>query len=269
MTVEDLPECFEINVGGFLYTVHKPTLADSPPGKLRAFATGEADDVVFDVEGRPFFDADGVAFEAVLSFLRHGVAVVPRDALFGIVRKTLEFFFDAPPTPMTERQIELTSAQGMISFKTLFLDTATPRFLRRLRKLEPADTAMVNFKASDILWHLSVPHEDTPVTLIVTPGTPMLGPKKNADMASEDVKWFLHALDLTEATTMDLALVIRQAFRASYVTIVKNKPDEGYMHIRVAFLPETTFATSMRAALNEQPPPPEEDWMPPPQEDGE
>ena len=258
-TIADLPECFELNVGGFLYSVRKSTLADAPPGKLQSLAVGGgggADDVIFDEEGRPFFDVDGVAFEAVLSFLRQGVAIVPRDSTMLVVHNTLGFFFDAPPTPLTERQVYMMSSSGMISLKKFFHDHVKERFLRRLRKLASAEECVMRYASSGIAWTLIMTQENgEAVSLIMSVAKPSKKPDENDKKVDiEDIKWFMHSLDNSEQVMNDVGVHIRRAFAASDVSILAPPSTAPDILIRVTFMAQTQFAVMMRKALDEAPP---------------
>jgi hypothetical protein len=99
------PYC-EINVGGYIFSVVKERLAASPPGRLQRLAAEEVDEstIVYDEEDRVYFDRDGVAFEAVIGFIRSAAiaAIVPRESSYGRVHDELAYFFDAPPPLISE-----------------------------------------------------------------------------------------------------------------------------------------------------------------------
>ncbi|KAG7277682.1 hypothetical protein CRUP_024502 [Coryphaenoides rupestris] len=82
-----------LNVGGFLYTAHRTTLAKYQGSLLEELANGKKPVQHTDSMGNPFIDRDGPVFRHVLNYLRTGDLLLPDDFReWDSSRKEAEFY---------------------------------------------------------------------------------------------------------------------------------------------------------------------------------
>ncbi|GLD71316.1 BTB/POZ domain-containing protein KCTD4 [Lates calcarifer] len=82
-----------LNVGGFLYTAHRTTLAKHQGSFLEELANGKKPVQHTDSMGNPFIDRDGPVFRHVLNYLRTGELQLPDDFReAGLLRREANFY---------------------------------------------------------------------------------------------------------------------------------------------------------------------------------
>ncbi|KAG7241689.1 hypothetical protein INR49_025154 [Caranx melampygus] len=82
-----------LNVGGFLYTAHRTTLAKHQGSFLEELANGKKPVQHTDSMGNPFIDRDGPVFRHVLNYLRTGELQLPDDFReAGLLRREASFY---------------------------------------------------------------------------------------------------------------------------------------------------------------------------------
>ncbi|XP_074551714.1 BTB/POZ domain-containing protein KCTD4 [Halichoeres trimaculatus] len=82
-----------LNVGGFLYTAHRTTLAKHQGSFLEELANGKKPVQHTDSMGNPFIDRDGPVFRHVLNYLRTGELQLPDDFReAGLLRREADFY---------------------------------------------------------------------------------------------------------------------------------------------------------------------------------
>lgn len=82
-----------LNVGGFLYTAHRTTLAKQQGSFLEEVANGKKAVQHTDSMGNPFIDRDGPVFRHVLNYLRTGELQLPDDFReAGLLRREADFY---------------------------------------------------------------------------------------------------------------------------------------------------------------------------------
>ena len=270
----------ELNIGGYMYATTKAALAAAPAGKLKLLGSAKRSSsaVVVDEEEHLFVDRDGVAFEAVMAFLRTGVAVVPRESTRERVQAELAYFFDEPaPTAVTEGEMALRATGGVSAFHSATTILLTSRFVRKLRKVA-LDAKVLRHTRYDITWtlvlHTLAPPEDgggveplEAVVLAVQVPLPADEPEPGVSVIGEDTKCFFAALATPEALR-DAERLLALEFNARSASIVKL--ESGASRVRLVFGADSPTAASIHAARaragTDEPPAPVAEEVPPPPE---
>ena len=265
---ESLPECFELNVGGFIFAVSKDELLAAPTGRLQRFASGEFK-VPCDADDHYFLAEDGVAFEAVMAYVRGGVAIVPRESTRARVQRVLAVYFDAPVLAITEAAQEITTARGF----TMLADSIRHNirvFCRQLRKRTAGPMTTLTTKyagalpialktkfhaddASLVGFFMTVPADVVCTQL-------RLAVERNFS-PQQDIVWFLATL-VAPASSAAANEALAYALGATDAIITRDPDDEAY-YIRVMFESTTATFKQLRDAYDQcvaespAPPPPE------------
>jgi len=236
-------EYMELNIGGYMYATTKAMLTSAPDGKLKALASVKRP--LVDSEANMFIDRDGVAFEAVMAFLRTGVAIVPRESTRERVQKELDFYFDEPPTAVTEAQLALMTTGGATAFQEAATTLITTRLLRKLRK-SPVEARVLRHSRYDITWTLVIHTRDfesdddeapqplDAVVLLAQVPLPAASPNENVNVNGETIKCFFASLHDAPATMRDAEHLLALEMGASRVAI-STRPATQATFVRVVF----------------------------------
>jgi hypothetical protein len=263
------PTYLELNVGNYIFGVCRSELT-AHAGRLRDFATDKtsADDV--DSEGRPFFARDGVAFEAVIAFLRTGYAIVPRESTAARVQAELEYFFALePPRAITETAHAHLRAPALCELMAIFVHMAHLFCNYMTRSADAFSSSGIirsKYAAMPVAAKLNiisadVDDEQMPLsiafTLHVPPYLCQVGRLASGSGSStrHDVVHLLLSHTIAEHRAIAEALAMRLA--AEYASIVRGDDPSTSLCVRVTFGPSSTIFKAMCEAYAKrcQPPP--------------
>lgn len=229
----------ELNVGGFIHATTKEELAKAPTGRLRSY-----ENALRDKDGLVFFSRDGVSFEALLSYLRTGVMLVPRDSTVERVAAEAAYFFDEPPArPMTEETYAVTKEPAFRLFADLGRN-ALRRLVRCARRKEPLRVQL--YKQSTWTMHFERgPAAD--VTDVADLETTLVMPNDaNESVAERTLSWFATTLG-NQARLVAVARALETAWRADGVHLAPRV--DGACDIRCLFTSATPTYKAVAEAM--------------------
>jgi hypothetical protein len=229
----------ELNVGGFIHATTKEELATAPAGRLRSYESA-----VRDKDGLVFFARDGVSFEALLSYLRTGVMLVPRDSTPERVACEAAYFFDVVPTrPVTEAthavlldpQFRLLVAHGRSALRRLV------RCARRKQELH----VQLHKKST---WTMHFEHGPAAeVTNVADLKTTLFMPASDdASVAERMLSSFTTTLG-TEARLQAVARALETQWRADVVNLTPGA--DGKIIVRCFFTADAPTYKAIAEAM--------------------
>jgi hypothetical protein len=235
----------EMNIGGYIVGTTRALLARAPAGRLRALAD-DATDVVRDDDGRIFFDRDGVAFEALLTYLRTETLVVPRDSTVARVRREVEFFFDdVRPYIFTEAAYALLDDEGFLNL-VLVMRNVARRMVQRARAKRALEQTFMHRR-----WFMKFEQGPDPeLTDIASLEVAFTRSPQRDDTTSVSERlcvWFMQHMSTTEKADA-LACALESSLGASSVFVTVTDAD---VDVRVVYDATSSTYKALAAAVAE------------------
>lgn len=237
----------EMNIGGYIVGTTRALLARAPAGRLRALADdAAAANVVRDDDSRIFFDRDGVAFEALLTYLRTETLVVPRESTVARVRREVEFFFDeVRPYIFTEAAYALLDDEGFLNV-VLVVRNVARRMVQRARTKRPLEQTFMHTR-----WFMKFEHGPEPdltdIASLEVAFTRTPVHDETTSVSERLCTWFMQNVS-TDEKAAALACALESSLGASTVFVTVT---DTHVAVRVLYAASTSVYKALAAAVAE------------------